>query len=113
MKIDKLFGVGMSAIASLVLLAMLAGCASAPKTEAEAKASAINSQKNLAVLGAAMDALEDANFEGEVVLETGGSPLGFHARQSFWAGPAESVFRVNGRVDFTKVPRPSEPSTDD
>jgi hypothetical protein len=63
-----------------------------------------------------MARLEDANFVGDIDLETdsGGSPLGIHARQSFWAGPAESTLRVKakGRVDYTQMPRPKgQPAT--
>jgi hypothetical protein len=59
----------------------------------------------------AMSRLEDANFVGAIDIDVtgGGSPVGAHARQSFWLGPAESTVSVKakGAVDYTKDPRPS------
>lgn len=62
-------------------------------------------QQDKDMLNAKLDALEDANFEGDLTLETGGSPFGVHERTSIWLGPSDSLFRVSGHVDFTKAPR--------
>ncbi len=61
-----------------------------------------------------MDRLEDANFIGDIDMEanSGGSPVGAHASQSFWLGPKDAIFRLKckGSVDFTKPPRERSPA---
>lgn len=74
----------------------------------------ITQDQQEARLDNAMSRLEDANFVGDIDVELngGGSPLGLHARQSFWLGPAESTVSVKakGKIDYTQIPRPKAQS---
>jgi len=87
----------------LSLLGVLGGCVAPGGTAGDTAAADHN-------LKSALTALESARFKGEVFLDTGGSPLGFHQRASFWVGPGETNFRVNGQVDFQNTPRDQTPA---
>jgi hypothetical protein len=79
----------------------LVGCANA-NTD-------ITQDQQEARLDNTMSRLEDANFVGDIDVQSdsGGSVLGAHARQSVWLGPAESTLHVKakGKVDYTQLPR--------
>ena len=64
-------------------------------------------QKQVA-LTSALDALRQANFDGEFDFNEGGSLLGVNAATNWSLGPAQSTLHVSGKVDFTKAPRAVE-----
>ena len=59
-------------------------------------------------IGTALDALRQANFDGEFDFQEGGSMLGVNACTNWSLGPAQSNLHVRGTVDFTKPPRQPE-----
>lgn len=81
----------------------LAGCSTAEPLTADQQAA------KQAQLESTLAALEKANFEGQVDLEIGGSPFGLNACTSWSLGPQVSTLGIHGRVDFTDIPRSSDP----
>ena len=88
-----LIGIGVVLLAS--------GCAGKNATFAE-------KQQNMV---AAMDALRQANFKGQIRFNEGGSILGLNASTNWSLGPQQVTLAVEGEVDFTKPARTPESVT--
>lgn len=55
-----------------------------------------------------LDGLRQSNFNGDIDLNLGGSPLGLNAATNWSLGPSQSTLHVRGEVDFTKAARAAE-----
>lgn len=78
------------------MLGAFAGCAM-PKTSEEADLQKQHIENTLT-------ALKGAQFKGNIVMESGGSPLSVGTKTVFFLGAENSKVAINGEVDFTKTP---------